>query len=59
MGLLKKVPYSRCNLSKLIEDMLETAKDLRMNPVTIKEIEILNLAEITMLDPSEIKKTRL
>ncbi len=46
-------------MSKIIEDMLETAKDLRMDPVTIKEIEILNLAEITMLDPSEIKKTRL
>lgn len=44
-------------MSKIIEYMLETAKDLRMDSVTIKEIEILNLAEITMLELSEIKNT--
>lgn len=46
-------------MSKMIDDILETAKDLRMDSVTIKEIEILNLAEIKMLEPLEIKKTRL
>ena len=46
-------------MSKIINDMLETAKELRMDPMTIKEIEILNLTEIKMLAPSEIKKTRL
>ena len=46
-------------MSKIINTMLETAMDLRLEPVTIKEIEILNLTEIKMLQPSEIKKTRL
>lgn len=39
--------------------MLTTARDLRMDPVTIKEIELLNLAEIKVLEPSEIKAMRV
>lgn len=46
-------------MSKIIDAMLETAKDLKMNSITIKEIEVLNLSEIKLLQPSEIKKTRL
>ena len=38
--------------------MLETAYDLDLNQVTIKEIEILGLNEIKDLDPSEIKTMR-
>lgn len=39
--------------------MLDTARDLRMEPVTIKEIELLKLAEIKALEPSEIKEMRV
>ena len=46
-------------MSKIIEAMLETAKDLRLNPITIKEIEILNLSEVKELEAMEIKKMRL
>ena len=46
-------------MSKIINAMLETAKDLKMDSITIKEIEVLNLSEIKLLQPSEIKKTRL
>ena len=46
-------------MSKIIDAMLETAKYLKMDSITIKEIEVLNLAEIKLLQPSEIKKTRL
>jgi putative transcriptional regulator len=59
MRLLKKDFCMRCNMSKIINAMLETAKDLRMDTITIKEIEILNLVEIKTIEPSEIKKTRL
>ena len=44
-------------MSKIINAMLETAKDLKMDSITIKEIEVLNLSEIKLLQPSEIKKT--
>lgn len=46
-------------MSKIIESMLETAKDLRLNPITIKEIEVLNLSEVKELEAMEIKKMRL
>jgi putative transcriptional regulator len=46
-------------MSKIIESMLETAKDLRLNPITIKEIEVLNLSEVKELEATEIKKMRL
>jgi putative transcriptional regulator len=46
-------------MSKIIESMLETAKDLRLNPITIKEIEVLNLSEVKKLEAMEIKKMRL
>lgn len=39
--------------------MLETAKDLRLDPITIKEIEILNLSEVRELEAQEIKKMRI
>jgi len=46
-------------MSKIIASMLETAKDLRLNPITIKEIEVLNLSEVKELEAMEIKKMRL
>ena len=46
-------------MSKIIDDMLETAKDLKMDPITIREIELLKIADISELAPSEIKKMRL
>ena len=46
-------------MSKIINDMLETAKDLKMDPITIREIELLKIADISELAPSEIKKMRL
>lgn len=46
-------------MSKIINVMLETAEDLKLDPITLKEIEILNLTEIKVFEPSEIKKTRL
>ena len=46
-------------MSKIIEAMLETAKHLRLDPITIKEIEMLNLSEIKELEAHEIKKMRL
>lgn len=45
-------------MSKIIEAMLETAKHLRLDPITIKEIEMLNLSEIKELQAHEIKKMR-
>jgi len=46
-------------MSKIINAMLETAHDLRLDPITIKEIEVLNLSEIKELEAHEIKKMRL
>lgn len=51
--------FWRLIMSKIIEDMLETAKDLRLNPITIKEIEVLNLSGVQELEAMEIKKMRL
>lgn len=46
-------------MSKIIEAMLETANDLRLDPITIKEIEVLKLSEVKELKAHEIKKMRL
>ncbi len=46
--------FSRLKMSKIIEAMLETAKDLRLNPITIRKIEILNLSQIIELEAMEI-----
>lgn len=46
-------------MSKIIDAMLETAKDLRLDSITIKEIEILNLSEVKELEADEIKKMRI
>jgi putative transcriptional regulator len=45
--------------SKIIGAMLETAKDLGLSQITIKEIEFLNLEEIKALDSKKIKKIRV
>lgn len=45
--------------SNIIDAMLETAQDLRLDPITIKEIEVLNLTEVKSLESSEIKKMRI
>ena len=44
--------------SGIIDVMLETARDIGLNPITIKEIEALGLSEVTLLSPSEIKAMR-
>ena len=44
--------------SNIIDAMLETAQDLGLSQVTIKEIESLGLCEIEELNPREIKAMR-
>ena len=44
--------------NKIVDAMLETAYDLGLDQVTIKEIEILGLNEVKDLNPSEIKIMR-
>ncbi len=41
--------------NNIINAMLETAKDLRLDIITIREIETLNLHEVESLDSVEIK----
>ncbi len=45
--------------SKIIDILAETAADLGVNTVTIREIEALNLKEVKPLSPRKIKKIRL
>ncbi|MCH9689342.1 MAG: helix-turn-helix domain-containing protein [Gammaproteobacteria bacterium] len=45
--------------SKIIDVMAETAKDLGLSLITIKEIEALKLDEVKTLDALEIKKMRV
>lgn len=44
--------------SKIIDVMLETACDLGVSFITLKEIESLNLTEVKLLNAREIKKMR-
>ena len=44
--------------SNIIEAMLETAHDLGLSQVTIREIETLGLSEVEELLPDEIKAMR-
>lgn len=44
--------------SKIIEAMVETAKDLNINTVTLKEIESLHLKEIKALSSNQIRRLR-
>jgi len=44
--------------SKIIDAMMETARDLGLSPITIKEIDSLNLQEVNLLDAEEIRKMR-
>lgn len=46
-------------MSNIIDDMLETAIDLRIDPITIKKIELLKIADIKELAPLEIKSMRV
>lgn len=46
-------------MSIIIDAMLETAHDLRLDPITIREIEVLNISETKELEANEIKKMRL
>ncbi len=45
-------------MSRLIDEMLKTAHDLKLDAVTIKEIELLNLKEVKHLTSPQIKKMR-
>ena len=44
--------------SDIINAMLETAHDLELSQVTIKEIEKLRLSEVKELEPEDIKAMR-
>ena len=44
--------------SKIINAMLDTANELNLNPITIKEIETLNLKKVKPLTPVQIKRLR-
>jgi putative transcriptional regulator len=44
--------------SNIINAMLETARDLGLSQVTLKEIETLELTPVEELNPSEIKSMR-
>ena len=44
--------------SNIISAMLETAHDLNLSQVTIKEIASLDLSEIEALEPEEIRAMR-
>ena len=44
--------------SKIIDAMLETAHDLGLSQITIKEIEALGLSDIVDLNPADIKAMR-
>lgn len=45
--------------SKIIDVMLETAKDLNLDAITMREIELLQLDEVKRLAAPEIRKMRL
>ena len=45
--------------SKLIDAMIETASDLDLDIITIKEIESLHLEKVNVLSPKQLKKMRL
>jgi len=47
------------SMGRVVDDILETAKGLKIAAITIKEIEVLKLPEMKLLKPSEIKETRL
>jgi putative transcriptional regulator len=44
--------------SNIISAMLETAHDLELSQVTIRELETLGLGEVEELEPTEIKAMR-
>lgn len=46
-------------MSKLLEVAIDTAKDLKLDTVTLREIEALGLPEVIKLSPDQIKKMRL
>lgn len=45
-------------MNRLLDEMLETAHDLELDSVTIKELELLNLKEVKQLTPNQIKTMR-
>lgn len=44
--------------NRLFETALETAKDLKLDLITIHEIEALNIPKIKQLTPAQIKRMR-
>lgn len=45
-------------MNRLLDEMLETAHDLELDSVTVKELELLNLKEVKQLTPNQIKTMR-
>ena len=46
------------NGKNILESMVETAKDLKLDKVTIRELETLAIPPIKQLSPTQIKKIR-
>ena len=45
-------------MSKLLEAAIDTAKDLKLDTVTLREIEALALPDVVRLSPRQIKNIR-
>ncbi len=45
-------------MSKIYETVLETAKDLGLDQITIREIEALDIPQLKPMKPRQIKKLR-
>lgn len=45
-------------MSKLLETAIDTAKDLKLGTITLREIEALALPEVIELSPKQIKAIR-
>lgn len=46
-------------MSKIINTLVQTAKELDLDPVTVREIDALMLPEVKPMAPQQIKKMRL
>ncbi len=45
-------------MSKIYETILETAQDLELDQITIREIEALDIPQLKAMKPRQIKKLR-
>lgn len=45
--------------SRIINTVIETAKDLKLDVITMRELELINLKETKALSSAQIKRVRL